>query len=431
MSNVTIPLLGLCDTAISGHLGSELFLAAIAVGSVMLNVVFWIFGFLRMGTTGLTATSLGANDANEVRRVFSRAFFIGVSAGILLIVFRYPIMEGLLKICGSNSEIRESVEEYFLIRIWGAPALLATMVVTGWFVGMQSTVYPLIISVGMNIANIALSFILVFYSDMGFIGVAAGTLISNWFGLLLSIACMIWFLKKTKIFSTLREIFNPDGLKKFFSVNSNLFIRSLCIICVTMGVTAASGRLGPLTLAVNVIVMQFFQFFSFFMDGFAFSGEALIGLYAGERNPERLRLSYRALLMWTLGIGVIFTFIYLFFNGNITSLLTDSTIVREGVRKIEIFIIMIPLVSAWAFIYDGFYVGLTDTRLMMFSTLIASIFFFIISFLSVEEGEVFINVSNNDMIWTGFLVYLGIRGVVLASAWKGRLKRRLRMEFNL
>lgn len=423
VSNVTVPLLGLFDTAISGHLGSENFLAAIAVGSVMLNVLFWLFGFLRMGTTGLTATALGANDGKGIRKIFTESIGIGVVAGLLLILFRYPLLDCLTSLIGADAAIAGSVQSYFLIRIAGAPALLATMAICGWFVGMQNTVYPLVISVAMNIINIVISYLLVYPLGMGFEGVATGTMISNYAGLAIAAGCSLYFMRGKRLFCSIRELFRGRDLSRFFSVNSNLFIRSFCIICVTLGVTAAGSRLGVMVLAINVIVMQFFQFFSFFMDGFAFSGEAMAGLYSGARDFGKLRESVRALLLWTLGMALAFSVVYGFGFSAITALLTDSETVRQSIESVFIFVLLIPSVSAWAFIYDGFYVGLTDTRLMMLSTVLATVMFYIIAFLSFDNGRLVIETGGNSSIWTAFLVYLGIRGLVLAAFWKSRVNR--------
>ncbi|MDE6009073.1 MAG: MATE family efflux transporter [Muribaculaceae bacterium] len=425
VSNITVPLLGLCDTAISGHLGADIFLAAIAVGSVMLNVVFWLFGFLRMGTTGITAQAYGAQDEPGIRKVFSRSFFLAFAAGIILILARYPLFDSLSAIVGADKNVDEFVEQYFLIRIWGAPALLGVMAVSGWLVGMQSTFYPMVIAIAVNIINIAASFLLVFSAEMGFAGVAWGTLISNWTGLVIALGCVIWMRRGKRIWCSCRDLFRDKGWGSFFSVNSNLFVRSACIICVTMGVTAAGAKLGALTLAVNVVVMQFFQFFSFFMDGFAFSGEALIGKWTGARNLEKVHEYFKALMLWTLGVAVVFTVLYFTSTGAVAALLTDSERVRAGVDSMVIWISLIPIVSAWAFIYDGFFVGLTDTRKMMIATMGATILFFIIVFLRLDNGKLSVCVENNFRIWSAFLSYLMMRGLILALMWKSSLQKRM------
>ena len=421
VSNITIPLLGICDTAISGHLGSELFLSAIAVGSVMLNVIFWIFGFLRGGTTGLTANALGAGNREDISKVFYRSVLIALGAGTLLILFHRPVFNGLWWIAGADEEIKGYVEDYFVIRVWGAPALLTIIAVSGWFVGMQNTFYPMLIAIATNVINIGGSFWLVYGLDMGFNGVALGTLISNWAGVLISLGCILWFLKGKLIRCSWQNLIRGEWWR-YFAVNGNLFLRSLFIICVTMGVTAFGGRLSTLTLAVNVIVMQFFQFFSFFMDGFAYSGEAMVGYRAGEGNLPDLNRCVSRLLVWTTGTALIFTIGYFIGLEEIASLLSDSRNVVEGVVALAPWVSLIPLVSCWAFIYDGFYVGITDTFRMMISTFVSAGIFFAIMGVSYYSDLTLTPETGNNMIWTAFLSYLGIRGLYLALAWKSSLK---------
>lgn len=418
ISNITIPLLGICDTAISGHLGSELFLSSIAVGSVMLNVVFWIFGFLRGGTTGLTANALGAGSQQDISKVLYRALLIAFGAGVLLIALQRPVFQGLWLVAGSDDEIKGYVQDYFTYRIWGSPALLSIIAVSGWFVGMQSTFYPMLIAIVTNILNIIFSYFLVFNFGYGFSGVAIGTLISNWLGLLIAFGCMIWFLKGKLIRCTLSNLLHGEW-RRYFSVNGNLFLRSFFIICVTMGVTAAGARISTLTLAINVIVMQFFQFFSFFMDGFAYSGEAMIGFYSGERNRNMLQRCVSRLLAWTAGTAITFSLIYFIGLESLSGLLTESDTVVEGVMELLPWVGLIPIVSCWAFIYDGFYVGITDTFKMMISTLISGLIFFGILFFNLMDlapGE------KNMIIWTAFLSYLSVRGIFLMSVWPRSVK---------
>lgn len=419
VSNVTVPLLGICDTAISGHLGSELFLSAIAVGSVMLNVVFWIFGFLRGGTTGLTANALGAaspqtkemeaKGGGETSKVLYRAMMIGIGAGIVLIILQKPLFLFLKTVAGSGPEIDGMVEDYFTIRIWGAPALLATMAISGWFVGMQNTYYPMVIAIVMNLINIAASCVLVFGIGYGFKGVATGTMLSNWLGLIVAAACLSRFCLGGLPKFTYKELMKGEWWR-YFSVNGNLFLRSFFIICVTMGVTSAGARLGNLTLAINVILMQFFQFFSFFMDGFAFSGEAMVGLRAGAGDHVMLKKCVGRLLQWTLGTAIVFSLFYFTGTATIAGLLTDSREVAEGVAAMTLWTGLIPLVSCWAFIYDGFYIGITDTFRMMISTLIGGAIFFAIIYGGSHLG--------NQAIWTAFLAYLLFRGAYLALSWR-------------
>lgn len=418
VSNITVPLLGLCDTAISGHLGSELFLAAIAVGSMMLNVVFWLFGFLRMGTTGMTAKAFGGRNEEDIRKVFTRAISLGIVIGVLLITFRVPLLDGLESVIGADENVRGLSDKYFTICIWEAPSMLATMAISGWFVGMQSTLYPMVIAISVNVINIIASLAYVYCFGMGFEGIAYGTLTANWIGLIVAMVCVVRLCKGRRIICDLSDIFKGGGLGRFFTVNVNLFFRSACIIAVSLGVTAAGARLGALTLAVNAVLMQFFTLFSFFMDGVAFSAEALIGRYSGANNTMMLKKSIGWLLVWGLGLAVIFTIIYSFGYTGITDFLTDDASVRNGVADMRIWISLLPIVSVWAFVYDGFYVGITKTGMMLRATLVATAAFFIISFLDITAGSVKVRVVSNGIIWTAFLSYLFLRGVFLAVFWR-------------
>lgn len=422
VSNITVPLLGICDTAITGHLESYVFLAAIAVGTVMLNVIFWLFGFLRAGTTGLTAEALGRNDESDIRRVLTTGVVIGMVAGLFLIFLNIPIFRFLVFLVSPEQNVADLVERYFTIRICGAPALLATMAVTGWFIGMQNTFLPMILAITVNVINIGLSFIYVFPLSLGFDGVALGTLSADWIGLGLAFWFLRVFRKGGQIWNFSDIIRKKENLLKYFSVNFNLFLRSLFIIAVTMGMTVAGGRLGTLALAVNVIGMQFFQFFSFFMDGFAFSGEALVGLFAGRKDIGRLKTSVRYLLLWTLGMGIVFSTLYGFGVNNISALLSDSQEVIEAISDIRLWIILIPVLSAWAFIFDGFYIGLTKTSKMMLSTLCGAIIFYLMAFVNIETGSLDFIVRDIQSIWMAFVSYLVIRGLILSLLWKSSLK---------
>lgn len=425
VSNVTVPLLGLCDTGISGHLGSETSLAAIAVGSMMLNVVFWLFGFLRMGTTGLTAKAFGKGDPVELKVIFSCAVFLAAALGLLLFTFRGPLLCLLLAIVGPEPEVEGLVRKYFSICMGMAPAMLCVMAVGGWFVGMQSTFWPMAIAISVNVINIAASFFLVFYAGMGFAGVAWGTFIANWIGVAAALAAAWRFRKGRGLFVSIADVLKAGLLGRFFKVNVNLFMRSFCIITVSLAVTAAGARMGAMTLAVNAVMMQFFTLFSFFMDGFAFSGEAMVGRWYGARDGRMLAKCVKHLLLWSSGVAAVFTIFYVSGCGWLTSVLTDEAGVRGGVQAMRIWVWVIPVVSVWAFIYDGFYVGITDTGRMLAATFLATVAFMAAAFLRVGPGGVGFSVTSNETLWFAFLSYLFIRGLVLSLLWKRSLSLRM------
>lgn len=411
LSNITVPLLGLCDTAIAGHLGADSYIGAIAVGSMMINVTFWLFGFLRMGTTGITAQAFGANDTAALRTVFSRAVTLGAAIGILLIALMYPLRETLLALISPDDPIRGLASRYYTIVLMSAPALLATNAVQGWLFGMQTTLIPMIVAIATNVINIATSLTLVLVFQTGFIGVAVGTLAANWLGLILA---LILARRKAggKLWIPFREVLGDrEGLGRFFRVNSDIFFRSAAIMAVSLGITAIGSRLGALTLAVNAVMMQFFNFFSFFMDGLAFTAEALTGRFAGARDFPMLRRSRNALLWWSAAMAAVFFLIYFFASDPIVALITDSPTVRADIRNYHLWLSLIPPLTVAAFIFDGFYIGLTATRAMLVATVISALVFFGICFIHADG----IALPDNGRLWTAFLVYLASRGAILAA----------------
>lgn len=411
LSNITVPLLGLCDTAIAGHLGADSYIGAIAVGSMMINVTFWLFGFLRMGTTGITAQAFGANDTAALRTVFSRAVTLGAAIGLLLVLLLYPLRETLLTLIAPEEPIRGLASRYYTIVLMSAPALLATNAVQGWLFGMQTTLIPMIVAIATNVINIATSLTLVLVFQTGFIGVAVGTLAANWLGLLLA---LILARRKAggKLWIPFREVLGDrEGLGRFFRVNSDIFFRSAAIMAVSLGITAIGSRLGALTLAVNAVMMQFFNFFSFFMDGLAFTAEALTGRFAGARDFPMLRRSRNALLLWSAAMAAVFFLIYFFASDPIVALITDSPTVRADIRNYHLWLSLIPPLTVAAFIFDGFYIGLTATRSMLLATMISALIFFGICFIHADG----IALPDNGRLWTAFLVYLAGRGTILAA----------------
>ena len=412
ISNITVPILGLSDTTISGHLGSEIYIGAIAVGTMMFNVIFWLFGFLRMGTTGLTAQAYGAGDNESCRQLLVRSSMLGVIIGITIILLHYPLRELLLLLISPDSSVAQYSSDYFNICILGAPALLFNMSVMGWMLGMQNTVRPMIISVSVNVINIALSLAFVFLMDMGFNGVALGTMLSNWCG----VAISLWFITRYydgRLPSIKRDdLLKVSGMGRFFKVNTDIMLRSACVMSVSLSVTAIGAQLGAMTLAANAIMMQFFILFSYFMDGFAFAAEALSGRFAGAKDLPMLRKSVGYLAVWALGVALMFTVVYVFGYQYIVRFITSEQDVVAVVVDHSLWLQLIPIVTVAAFIFDGVYIGLTATRRMLWVTLSSALLFFAICFLHIGGDNLFA-LPDNDTLWVGFLAYLLLRGLLL------------------
>lgn len=414
ISNITVPLLGLCDTTISGHLGNLKYLGAIAVGSMMCNALFWLFGFLRMGSSGLTAQAFGSGDKLAMRRLFSQACTLGLGCGIALLLLQYPLAQLLLAIMKPSADVAPLAARYFHIAVCGAPALLATMAMQGWMLGMQNTLRPMAVSIAVNVINILLSLLFVFPLKMGFEGIALGTLCANWAGLILAIMLCRRFFPKQSLWVGRKELLSGGGMKRMFRINSDIFFRSACIMIVTMAVTSIGSRLGALTLATNAVMMQFFHIFSYFMDGLAFTAEALCGRYYGAKDLTMLRRCIKQLMRWGAAVMIFFFVIYTLFSTTFAALITSDTAVIDNISHYTIWLTLIPPITVAAFIFDGIFIGLTATRFMLVATATAAIAFFITALINVSSSGISLAIPSNDRLWAAFLTYLFLRGAILA-----------------
>lgn len=415
VSNVTVPLLGLCDTTVAGHFGSPEFIAAIAVGATMANTLFWVFGFLRMGTSGLTAQVYGAHNMQLARKLMAQASAIGFLIGLTLLCLRLPLGAVLIKIMNPDTATAPMALTYFTNILWGAPPMLSTMAMMGWMLGMQNSKSCMIVAITTNVFNLALSLTFVYVLKMGIGGIAFGTSTANWLGLFLAIFMAKRIMPGEKFWCGWKEVLSARGLGRFFSVNIDIMLRSMCIMVVSASVTAIGARMGALTLACNAVMMQFFTIFSYFMDGVAFAGEALCGRFAGERSYIKLKNTVIGLLKWGGGFAIIFSVAYLFGYMKFAEFITNQPQVLAMVAKYSIWLKFIPIITVAAFVFDGIYIGLTATRKMLLATFGASIIFFLMAFLNLHHGKALIEFPENNRLWGAFLSYLLTRGVALAA----------------
>lgn len=408
ISNITVPLLALVDTTIVGHLGSASYIAAIALGGMIFNMIYWLFNFLRMGTGGLTAQAYGANQHQATSYILLRSLTIAGGIALTLLLLQRPIFQVTFHFVTATAEVRSLASIYFNILIWGAPAMLALYSFTGWFLGMQNARIPMCIAITQNVVNIAVSTLLVFGCHLKIEGVALGTLISQYTALLLAVIfCLTKFDVKQHF--ELKAILDISTLKRFFQVNRDIFLRTLCLIAVTTYFTSVGSTQGELTLAANTLLMQFFIIFSYFMDGFAYAGEALGGRYFGAHDRLNFQRVTRCLFAWGGALSVLFFFIYFLSGTSLLHLLTDDSQVINRAQQYLPIIYFIPLISFAAFLFDGLYIGTTATRYMLISMFCASAAFFVL-----------INVCtlSNTLLWLAFLVYLGGRGLMQAFLFK-------------
>lgn len=402
VSNITVPLLGLADTAIAGHLGTAAGIGAIAVGGMLFNMIYWLFGFLRMGTGGLTSQAFGAGDKEEALRILVRSLGTGAAIASLLVLLQVPLAGLAFRYLDATPAVKELARLYFMRLIWGAPAVLCLYSFTGWFLGMQNARFPMYLAVVQNILNILASLFFVFVLNRGIEGIATGTLISQYVGLLLAIFLWRTAYRPAHI-PGLRGCMNRSSLVRFFAVNRDIFLRTLCLIAVTSWFTSAGAAQGDLPLAANALLMQLFLLFSYVMDGFAYAGEAVGGRFFGARDALSFRCATSRLFVWGIGLACLFTAVYALGGAPFLSLLTDRTEVVAYAMTYLPYATAIPLLSFAAFLFDGLYIGATATRPMLVAMLIASAAFFLLYFLLRSS-------LGNHALWISFLLYLFLRG---------------------
>ena len=413
VSNITVPLLGLVDVTIVGHLGATAYIGAIAVGGLLFNILYWNFGFLRMGTSGLTSQAYGRKDKDAEIRVLVQAVSVGLFSALAMLILQYPIERLAFRLLDTSAEVEQYAVTYFRICIWGAPAVLAQYGFTGWFIGMQNSRYPMYIAIVMNVINIVCSSCFVFLFGMKVEGVALGTVVAQYSGVMM--AWWLWFYnyKELRGRITFRGSLQLIAMRRFFAVNRDIFLRTLCLIGVTTFFTSTGARQGDVILAVNTLLMQLFTLFSYIMDGFAYAGEALSGRYVGACNLVQLKRAVKALFGWGIGLSLVFTLLYGIGGENFLGLLTNDTIVIETAGHYFYWVLAIPLAGFAAFLWDGILIGATATRFMLWAMLVASSSFFVIYYC-------FSGATNNHMLWLAFLVYLALRGI-MQTLWSRKV----------
>ena len=405
VANITVPLLGLIDMSIAGHLGDAAFIGAMSVGATMFNLVYWNFGFLRMGTSGLTAQAYGRGDTSEAISVLLRACSLATAIALAIVMLQYPLQWLALKVISPSSEVLHLAQRYFFVVVWGAPAILAMMAIKGWFLGMQDSQSAMRISICVDVVNVIASLVAVFVLRMGFMGIATGTLVAEYVALAYSIHLLYkkhgGSLRQASIAKALRG----GNMRGFMSVNADIFVRSFCLMLVTLAFISVGARSGNLTLAVNSLIMQLFILFSYSMDGIAFAGEALVGRYEGANDREQLRCTVKRLFVWGSVVMLAYCIAYGGLPEVIFSLLTSDAEVVSAAVSYRLWCVAIPLASMAAFVWDGVFIGQTRTRGMLLAVVTASAAFFVICFASpYPEG--------NNRLWMAFITYLAMRSAV-------------------
>ncbi len=408
ISNITVPLLSMVDISLVGHLesGSKLHIGAISLGTMIFNILYWGFSFLRMGTSGFTAQAFGKRDMRESMLILSRAVSVAILGALLLIILQYPIAKLGFFILNGSKDVEALARQYYFIRIWAAPATIGLYAFTGWFIGMQNAKIPMFIAITVNLLNIGFNVLLIHQFGMKSDGVALGTVIAQYSGLVLAIFLFSRYHKGLMKYWSYRAMVELKALKLFFSVNKDIFIRTICLIFVMSFFTAQSANIGDTVLAVNSVLLQFFMFFSFFLDGFAYAAEALTGRYIGEKSYTGLRKVVIRLFQWGIGLGLFFTLVYTFLGEQILLLLTDNDEVLSKSNEYIFWVYLIPLITFSAFVWDGIYIGATASSGMRNAMLVSTVIFFIPLYYLL------IGPLGNHGLWLAFIIFQLSRGAL-------------------
>lgn len=407
ISNLSVPLLGAVDTALVGHLEEAYYLGAIAVGSMIFNFVFWGFGFLRMGTTGITAQAFGEKNRTDSVMTLARALTVAGVFSLLILLLQVWIADLSFWLIDASPEVERYTRIYFFIRIYTAPATLALYAINGWFLGMQNARYPMIVTIFLNSLNIGLDIFFVYGMDMTVDGVAWGTLIARYAGFALAVTLLIFKYRewlKDYVHNVLMEI---EALKKFFSVNRDIFIRTLCLIFTFSFFTAKSAEFGNVILAANSILLQLWMIVSYGIDGFAFAAESLIGRYTGSEQQKRINLTVKYCFFWGTGIGVLASAVYAALDVQILRIFTDQQDVIDTAMIFFLWTVAGPTVSSFSYIWDGIFIGATATGPMRNSMIIATLVVFLPAYV------IGVHYLGNHAIWLAMILFMLARGATL------------------
>ena len=422
LANITIPLVGIVDTAIVGHIANATYIGGIAIGTMLFDLLYWNFGFLRVGTSGMTAQAYGRGDGVECARLLTQSVSIALIGAAVLWLIQWLFVTAVLAIVPCSTEVAAFAREYFFIRIWAAPATLSLMALKGWFIGMQDTVSPMITDIVVNVVNMTVSYVLAVYTPLEALGVAYGTLVAQFTGLFLAlIICLIKY--KAIVQEVIRllgdkakGLLGDKAMRRFMSLNANLFVRSLCFMVVYVGFTSLASQYGDVELAVSTIMMKLFMLFSYFVDGFAYAGEALVGKeYGASRSlassPHSLVRIVRLLFAWSLGVGLLFTLLFALWSDACYYAMTNDMEVLSRLGDYTLWLIAMPLVSTLAFMWDGVYAGATAGKQIRNAMIYAALGF-VTCYLATYWW------LGIQSLYIAYFAHLVARVVYLTAAWK-------------
>ncbi len=409
VSNISIALLGLVDTAVVGHLEQPYYLGGIAIGTVIFDFIYWGMGFLRMSTTGITAQVHGRSDNNACRTILAQSLLAAMCIALLILIFQQGIANLALWLLEGSDEVSFYARTYFEWTVWGAPAVLSLLVMTGWFLGMQNARATLYVAVTVNAINIILDFVFVFGFNMDVRGVALASVISLYIGMLLALWIAAAELRKNQGEWLIPEIFHVQRLKEILSLNQNIFIRTICLIFVFAFFTRHGAQQGDLILAANAILLNFQALMALGLDGFANAAEALVGRAIGSKNKQAFLEHVKTATVWSLIVALGFACIYAFAGKALINTLTDIDSIRVEAYRYLPWMILSPIVAVWCFMLDGVFIGATRGKEMRNSMLISTFLVFLPAWYLLQGYA-------NHGLWLAFIIFFLARGVTLSHA---------------
>ena len=416
LANITIPLVGLVDTIIVGHISDAHAIGGIAIGTMLFDLLYWNFGFLRVGTSGMTAQAYGRGDTQQCARLLTQSITIALIGAAIIWALQWLFVTAVLAIVPCSPQVSTFAREYFFIRIWAAPATLSLMAFKGWFIGMQDTVSPMAIDIVVNVVNMVVSYVLSVYTPMEALGVAYGTLIAQFTGLFLSLVILLWKYRHVWNGLSLWKLAKDKrGIGNLITLNANLFVRSLCFMIVYVGFTSLSSLYGDTDLAVCSILMKLFMLFSYFVDGFAYAGEALVGKYVGEQQVQSQSASslarvVRLLFIWSLGVGCLFTLIFALLASPIYRIMTSDLSVLSRLADFTPWLVAMPIISTLAFMWDGVFAGATAGKQIRNAMIYAAIGF-VVGYVALYHWW------GIQALFVGYFLHLLARVLYLTFAW--------------
>ena len=405
LANLSVPLLSVVDVALMGHLNNESYILSIGFGVMIFNFIYWAFGFLRMGITGMTAQEVGRRDVNESYRLLFRGLIIAFLGATLLFVFKDLLLQFSLYLIDSNAAVNSQITTYFNVRIYAAPATLGLYAFIGWFLGKQNAALAMVVTIAINVINALVSYYFVSNLHLETEGVAYGTLIAQYSGFILAVLFFLIFYRKELEAEAFQNIFEISAIQKFISVNSDILIRTLCLIFSLSFFKVMSTKESDMIGAANILLLEFVSIAAYGIDGFAFAAESISGKYFGARDQENLKKAIRYCFYWGFGLGSIYALTYLVFGRNILEVLTNQIQVIDIAMDYLWWLVLFPLLSVVPFVWDGVYIGLTSSKAMRNTMLFSTFLIFIPAYY------LFSNLWGNHGLWMAMLFFVLARGV--------------------